>query len=250
MCIVHKAWHFCLGNAWGNRLDALTRDGYAAVLPHYYDVDVDELVLDFACRDMVDASLLAEVPERFRLAIGVIDVRSLEIEDPEQVADRARTVLKYTDPARVTLTTDCGLKQLPRPVAQAKLRSLTAGAAIVRADSPANAERTAPEGAVRAVDRWRQWLSGPAAILARMMYSAMVSDRLLVGSSSGVTGAAISSTVGPIRSASGWSVVEVEPVDLGRVGRPPSCATSSSGRSPNSSRSASFVCGKLPSWCG
>jgi 5-methyltetrahydropteroyltriglutamate--homocysteine methyltransferase len=130
----HKAWHFCLGNAWGNRLDALTRDGYGAVLPHYYDVDVDELVLDFACREMADAALLADVPERFRLAVGVIDVRSLEIEDPQQVADRVRTILKYTDPARVTLTTDCGLKQLPRPVAQAKLASLTAGAAIVRAE--------------------------------------------------------------------------------------------------------------------
>jgi 5-methyltetrahydropteroyltriglutamate--homocysteine methyltransferase len=66
--------------------------------------------------------------------VGVIDVRSLEIEDPQQVADRVRTILKYTDPARVTLTTDCGLKQLPRPVAQAKLASLTAGAAIVRAE--------------------------------------------------------------------------------------------------------------------
>ena len=128
----HKAWHFCLGNAWGNRLDALVRDGYAAVLPHYHDVDVDELVLDFACREMADAALLRDVPERFRLAIGVIDVRSLEIERPEQVAQRIRTILEYVGADRVTLTTDCGLKQLPRPVAVGKLRSLTAGAAIVR----------------------------------------------------------------------------------------------------------------------
>jgi 5-methyltetrahydropteroyltriglutamate--homocysteine methyltransferase len=131
---VHKAWHFCLGNAWGNRLDALVQGGYAKVLPHYFNVDVDEFVLDFACREMADAALLREVPDRYRLAVGVIDVRNLEVEQPDQVAERIRTVLQYTDAERVTLTTDCGMKQLPRPVAAAKLRSLSAGAAIVRSE--------------------------------------------------------------------------------------------------------------------
>ena len=34
----------------------------------------------------------------------------------------------------MTLTTDCGMKQLPRTVAREKLRSLVAGAAIVRGE--------------------------------------------------------------------------------------------------------------------
>ena len=80
---VHKAWHFCLGNAWGNRLEALVQGGYSAVLPHYYDVDVDELVLDFACREMADVALLRDLPDRLRVGIGVIDVRNLEIEHPD-----------------------------------------------------------------------------------------------------------------------------------------------------------------------
>ena len=42
----------------------------------------------------------------------------------------------------MTLTTDCGMKQLPRTVARAKLLSLTAGAAIVRAEL----EGMAPDG--------------------------------------------------------------------------------------------------------
>jgi 5-methyltetrahydropteroyltriglutamate--homocysteine methyltransferase len=129
---VHKAWHFCLGNAWGNRLDALVQGGYANVLPHYYEVDVDELVLDFACRDMADVALLADVPSHLRVGIGVIDVRNLEIEQPEQVAERIRLILQHIGPERVTLTTDCGMKQLPRPVAIGKLRSLAQGAQIVR----------------------------------------------------------------------------------------------------------------------
>jgi 5-methyltetrahydropteroyltriglutamate--homocysteine methyltransferase len=127
-----KSWHFCMGNAWGNRLDAMTRGGYAAILPRYLDVDCDEFVLDFACREMQDAVLLKDLPPDKSVAVGVIDVRSLEVEQPEQVAERVRKVLEFIGPERVTLTTDCGMKQLPRPVALRKLRSLAAGAALVR----------------------------------------------------------------------------------------------------------------------
>ncbi|MBK7582166.1 MAG: hypothetical protein IPI67_18410 [Myxococcales bacterium] len=127
-----KSWHFCLGNAWGNRMVGMTRGGYAAVLPHYLDVDVDEFVLDFACREMVDIDVLKQLPKDKSVAAGVIDVRSLEIEAPEQVAERIRKVLAVVPPERVTLTTDCGLKQLPRTSAREKLRSLVAGAEIVR----------------------------------------------------------------------------------------------------------------------
>jgi 5-methyltetrahydropteroyltriglutamate--homocysteine methyltransferase len=129
---VRRGWHFCLGNAWGNRMQGMTAAGYAKVLPHYLDVPVDEYVLDFACREMVDAELLAALPKNKAVAVGVIDVRSLEIEAPEQVAERIRKVLRHVSADRVTLTTDCGMKQLPRPCAIAKLRALVEGAAIVR----------------------------------------------------------------------------------------------------------------------
>lgn len=129
---VRTAWHFCMGNAWGNKLEGMTAAGYREVLPRYRDVEVDEVVLDFACREMADADLLAELPAPKRAAVGVIDVRTLEIETPELVADRIRKVLRYIDPARVTVTTDCGLKQLPRTVAKQKLRALAAGTHMVR----------------------------------------------------------------------------------------------------------------------
>jgi 5-methyltetrahydropteroyltriglutamate--homocysteine methyltransferase len=131
---VRTGWHFCYGNAWGNRLDAMTRKGYAGVLPHYYDVRVDELVLDFACREMEDARILADLPKDKSVAIGVIDVRTLEIESPEHVAERIRKVLRHLPPERVTVTTDCGMKQLPRPCARGKLAALVAGTKIVRAE--------------------------------------------------------------------------------------------------------------------
>jgi 5-methyltetrahydropteroyltriglutamate--homocysteine methyltransferase len=128
----HTSWHFCMGNAWGNKVHGLTSTGYKEVLPRYYDVNVDEYVLDFACREMQDAVLLRELPKGKRAAVGVIDVRSLEIEAPEQVATRIRRVLEHIEPDRVTITTDCGMKQLPRPCAVQKLRALVAGTEIVR----------------------------------------------------------------------------------------------------------------------
>jgi 5-methyltetrahydropteroyltriglutamate--homocysteine methyltransferase len=131
---VRTSWHFCFGNAWGNRLVGMTTGGYRRILSHYLDVDVDEFVLDFACREMEDIDVLRDLPPDKRAAVGVIDVRSLEIEAPEQVAERARRALAFVPPDRLTLTTDCGMKQLPRQVAAAKLRALTAGADIVRGE--------------------------------------------------------------------------------------------------------------------
>lgn len=129
---VERAWHFCMGNAWGNKLQGMTAGGYREILPHYLAAKVDAYVLDFACREMEDADLLRQLPSDKRVHVGVIDVRTLEIEHPEQVAQRIRKTLAHIEPERVTVTTDCGLKQLPRVVAIEKLRALVEGTQIVR----------------------------------------------------------------------------------------------------------------------
>jgi 5-methyltetrahydropteroyltriglutamate--homocysteine methyltransferase len=110
----------------------MTAGGYREIMPHYLAAKVEAYVLDFACREMEDADLLRQLPSDKKVHAGVIDVRTLEIEHPEQVAERIRKVLKHIDAERVTLTTDCGLKQLPRTCAIQKLRALVEGARIVR----------------------------------------------------------------------------------------------------------------------
>jgi 5-methyltetrahydropteroyltriglutamate--homocysteine methyltransferase len=128
------AWHFCFGNAWGNALSGLFPKGYETVLPYFRDVPVEQFVLDYANREMVDVDVLKSLPEDKEVGIGVIDVRTTMIESPEQVADRIRKVLAVLPPERVYLTTDCGLKPLSRLVASMKLKALVAGAEIVRAE--------------------------------------------------------------------------------------------------------------------
>ena len=126
------AWHFCYGNAWGNQLSGLFPAGYEAVLPHFYDVPVDQFVLDFANREMADIAALESLPEDKEVAIGVLDIRTSMVETPEQVAGRIRKVIEVVPPERVYLTTDCGMKPLSRMVAKMKLRALAEGAQIVR----------------------------------------------------------------------------------------------------------------------
>ncbi|MFT7598404.1 MAG: 5-methyltetrahydropteroyltriglutamate--homocysteine methyltransferase [Acidimicrobiales bacterium] len=68
------------------------------------------------------------------VVFGVIDLGSLDVESPETVASRIRPLTDHIDPAKLSVAPDCGMKYLPRPVAQAKLAAMVAGAAIVRSE--------------------------------------------------------------------------------------------------------------------
>ena len=125
-------WHFCFGNAWGNALTSLIPEGYETVLPHFYHLPIDQFVLDFANREMADIECLKSLPKDKEVQIGVLDIRTSMIETPEHVAERIRKVLKVVPPERVYLSTDCGMKPLPRMVAKMKLKALADGAKIVR----------------------------------------------------------------------------------------------------------------------
>ena len=92
------AWHFCFGNAWGNPLSGIFPKGYETVLPYYYDVPVDQFVLDFANREMAGVDALKGLPEDKEVQVGVLDIRTMMVESPEQVADRIRKVLKVLPP--------------------------------------------------------------------------------------------------------------------------------------------------------
>ena len=64
--------------------------------------------------------------------VGAIDVASLAVETPEQVAATLRATLEFIAPERITACTNCGLAPLPRAVAEGKLKALCAGAALLR----------------------------------------------------------------------------------------------------------------------
>ena len=127
------AWHCCLGAGYGNTFRAV-EDALPRVLERWMAVNVDEYALDFALRDMADVKALRNVPAPKRVQAGVIDIRTLYIESDDEIVARIHKVLEHIEPERVTLSTDCGLKALPRFCAYEKLRALSRAAARVRAE--------------------------------------------------------------------------------------------------------------------
>ena len=89
-------------------------------------------MLDYANRNMAGVEFLANLPEDKDVQVGVLDIRSMMIESPQQVAARIRKVLEVVPAERLTVSTDCGMKPLSRMVAKMKLKSLVEGASIVR----------------------------------------------------------------------------------------------------------------------
>ena len=124
------ALHVCFGNLNGRPFPAVR--SYRHLFPALHEVRADQLVLEFANREMADADLWKEFPTDKELGAGVIDVKAFKAETPEDVAARIRTVLNYVRPERLWTNPDCGLFDTPRWIGVAKLRAMVAGARIVR----------------------------------------------------------------------------------------------------------------------
>ena len=68
--------------------------------------------------------------------VGAVDVATDLVETPEEVAATLRAALAHVPAERLYASTNCGMVPLAREVAYAKLRALSAGAALVRATMP------------------------------------------------------------------------------------------------------------------
>jgi 5-methyltetrahydropteroyltriglutamate--homocysteine methyltransferase len=79
----------------------------------------------------LDCSVLAGLPDK-QILLGVIDLSDPAIETPETVAARIRRALPYVPAQNIVVAQDCGMKYLPRDVANAKLHAMVEGARIVR----------------------------------------------------------------------------------------------------------------------
>ena len=105
-----------------------------AIFPRVHRVHISALNYEIAHKGAGDLLALQKGGWEKDFIAGVIDVKSVEVESAEGVADRVRACLDVVKPDKLGLSTDCGLINLPRRVAQAKLRSLVEGRNIVRAE--------------------------------------------------------------------------------------------------------------------
>ena len=115
------AWKETLGQEWRH---------YERTFPLLAQSGIDQVSVECA-GSRVPLPLL-ELLVGKDIMLGVIDVARNEIETPEQVAETIREALAYVPADRVIPCTNCGMVPLARDVAQAKLRALVDGAALVR----------------------------------------------------------------------------------------------------------------------
>jgi 5-methyltetrahydropteroyltriglutamate--homocysteine methyltransferase len=120
--------HICFGYA---AMVAERPEGYS-FLPELADTPVAAVSVETALSRLDPATLR---PLRGKgIALGVLDLSTPEVETPDVVADRVRRALDDVDVDKLVLSSDCGLKYLPRESAAGKMRSLAQAAAVLRSE--------------------------------------------------------------------------------------------------------------------
>jgi 5-methyltetrahydropteroyltriglutamate--homocysteine methyltransferase len=124
------ALHICFGTNRG-RPRGFNRT-YRPLFPDLLDARIDQFLLEFTNRQMVDIDLWQEYQPRQQLVVGVVDQKCYTIETAEFVASRIRTALKYVPTEKLWISSDCGFSATPYWIAMGKLRAMMEGVAIVR----------------------------------------------------------------------------------------------------------------------
>jgi 5-methyltetrahydropteroyltriglutamate--homocysteine methyltransferase len=114
--------------------------GYAAViherptgysfLPELAGCGCKQVSIETA-QSNLDTSVLRQLAGK-QVMVGCLDLSDMNVETPEVVAARIRKALQHIAPEQVILAPDCGMKYLPRDVAQGKLASMVAAAQQLR----------------------------------------------------------------------------------------------------------------------
>jgi 5-methyltetrahydropteroyltriglutamate--homocysteine methyltransferase len=116
--------------------------GYAALVPgrppaysfleELEDSPVRQISIETA-QSSLDCAVLKKLPSK-TIILGVLDLSKPEVESAETVAARIRRALPYVSPERLVAAPDGGMKYLPAESAFGKMKSLVAGAKIVRGE--------------------------------------------------------------------------------------------------------------------
>jgi 5-methyltetrahydropteroyltriglutamate--homocysteine methyltransferase len=116
--------------------------GYAAIiharpngynfLPELAACSCQQISIETA-QSNLDCAVLQSLPNK-QIMVGCLNLEDPAIETPLVVASRVKRALQYIRPEQVILAPDCGMKYLPREVADGKLRAMTEAAKILRAE--------------------------------------------------------------------------------------------------------------------
>jgi 5-methyltetrahydropteroyltriglutamate--homocysteine methyltransferase len=120
------AVHICFGYA----AIIHTRPSGYSFLPELQDCTCNQISIETA-QSNLDCSVLRALSGK-TIMLGVIDLSDMRVESPDVVAARIRRALPFVSPKDLIVCTDCGMKYLPREVADAKMAAMVEGARMVR----------------------------------------------------------------------------------------------------------------------
>ncbi len=129
-----EVWgHSCWGNPSQQRMFA-TNQSYKPVLAHYNKCDADVLTFETCTSGGMDLEAIGKEITGKKIAIGVIDHHTLQVETPEEVAAMIRRALKSIPAERLVISSDCGMGRegMSRKHAFFKMVALVQGTNIVR----------------------------------------------------------------------------------------------------------------------
>ena len=117
--------------------------GYAAIVGHSKPAGYSFLpeLRDCSCQQVsietaqpnLDCAVLSKLDNK-KILLGVINLDDMSVETPEIVAARIRRALPYAQAGNIIVAPDCGMKYLPRDVADGKMQALVAGAKLMRSE--------------------------------------------------------------------------------------------------------------------
>jgi 5-methyltetrahydropteroyltriglutamate--homocysteine methyltransferase len=129
-----EVWcHTCWGNPSQQRMFAQVQS-YKSALPLINKVDADVVTFESCSAGGMDLEAFGKEITDKKIAIGVIDHHTLQVERPEEIADHIRRALKHIPVERLVLSSDCGMGRegMSRRHAYYKIVALVQGTNIVR----------------------------------------------------------------------------------------------------------------------
>jgi 5-methyltetrahydropteroyltriglutamate--homocysteine methyltransferase len=130
-----EVWcHTCWGNPSQQRMFKEVQS-YKGALETLNQVDADVITFESVSAGGMDLEAFGKIiSSDKKIAIGVIDHHTLQVESPDEVAEKIRAALKHIPPERLVISTDCGMGRegMSRRHAFYKIVSLVLGTNIVR----------------------------------------------------------------------------------------------------------------------
>jgi 5-methyltetrahydropteroyltriglutamate--homocysteine methyltransferase len=129
-----EVWcHTCWGNPSQQRMFKEVQS-YRNALEMLNKVDADVITFESVSAGGADLEAFGKIITDKKIAIGVIDHHSLQVERPEEIAEHIHRALKYIPAERLVISSDCGMGRegMSRRHAYYKIVSLVLGTNMVR----------------------------------------------------------------------------------------------------------------------